>query len=272
MWKGTEVAVKVIAAEERAITKEMQRSFKDEVEVMTALRHPNVVLFMAASTKPPRMCIVMEFMSLGSLYDLIHNELIPDIPLALKVRLGLQAAKGMHFLHSSGIVHRDLKSLNLLLDAKWNLKVSDFGLTRFKGDLKDSQQQQQGSIHWMAPEILAEETDIDFVLADIYAFGIILWELLTREQPYAGLTPAAIAVAVIRDDARPNMPEGHVDADYEKLITDCWHRDPTVRPTFLEVMTRLSAMVDDGNSSSSSSFTSSKLRQTGSGTFCPLSR
>jgi serine/threonine protein kinase len=69
MWKGTEVAVKVIAAEERSISKDMQRSFAAEVEVMTALRHPNVVLFMAACTRPPRMCIVMEFMALGSLYD-----------------------------------------------------------------------------------------------------------------------------------------------------------------------------------------------------------
>jgi serine/threonine protein kinase len=67
VWKGTEVAVKVIAAEK--ITKDMEKSFQDEVRVMTSLRHPNVVLFMAASTKPPKMCIVMEFMALGSLYD-----------------------------------------------------------------------------------------------------------------------------------------------------------------------------------------------------------
>jgi serine/threonine protein kinase len=90
---------------------------------MTALRHPNVVLFMAASTTPPKLCIVMEFMGLGSLYDLLHNELMPSIPVALKVKMAYQAAKGMHFLHSSGIVHRDLKSLNLLLDSKWNVKV-----------------------------------------------------------------------------------------------------------------------------------------------------
>jgi serine/threonine protein kinase len=109
-----------------------------------------VVLFMAACTKAPRMCIVMEFMSLGSLFDvrlsifhlircattyvcssllltfakkLLHNELVVEIPIALKVKVAYQASKGMHFLHSSGIVHRDLKSLNLLLDSKWNVKV-----------------------------------------------------------------------------------------------------------------------------------------------------
>jgi hypothetical protein len=75
VWKGTEVAVKVIASEK--ISKEMEKSFKDEVQVMTALRHPNVVLFMAACTKAPKMCIVMEYMSLGCLYEVPSSPLAP---------------------------------------------------------------------------------------------------------------------------------------------------------------------------------------------------
>jgi len=67
LWKGTEVAVKVMNSQD--VTREMERNFKEEVRVMTSLRHPNVVLFMAACTKPPKMCIVMEFMALGSLFD-----------------------------------------------------------------------------------------------------------------------------------------------------------------------------------------------------------
>ncbi len=115
--------------------------------------------------------------------------------------------------YCAGIVHRDLKSLNLLLDNKWNVKVSDFGLTKFRDELKKGGQagQMQGSVHWMAPEILNETLDADYILADVYAFGslaltariahsicqqphtsspptgIILWELFTREQPYLGL-------------------------------------------------------------------------------------
>jgi 2',3'-cyclic-nucleotide 2'-phosphodiesterase (5'-nucleotidase family) len=172
VWKGTDVAVKVVSANNAG--KAAWDSFKQEVSVMTALRHPNVVLFMAASTKPPKMCIVMELMELGSLYELIHNELLPAIPLPLCLKMAYQAAKGMHFLHSSGIVHRDLKSLNLLLDSKWNLKVqpwlvllspcsstvsllpislpmqqvSDFGLTTFKADLKRATGDDvQGGVH-----------------------------------------------------------------------------------------------------------------------------
>jgi serine/threonine protein kinase len=102
--------------------------------------------------------------------------------------MAYQASKGMHFLHSSGIVHRDLKSLNLLLDSKWNVKVSDFGLTKFKEDVKGKNDKDvAGSVHWTAPEILNESPDVDHILADVYSFGIILWELLTREQPYFGM-------------------------------------------------------------------------------------
>ncbi|ELR20409.1 serine/threonine protein kinase, putative [Acanthamoeba castellanii str. Neff] len=254
VWKGTEVAVKTITSGNTAATRELERSFKEEVRIMTALRHPNVVLFMAACTKPPKMCIVMEFMALGSLFDLLHNELVSDIPLPLRIKIAYHAAKGMHFLHSSGIVHRDLKSLNLLLDSKWNVKVADFGLTQSKEQLAryEPTWQAEGSLHWMAPEVLNEAPEIDYAMADIYSFGIVLWELLTREQPYYGMTPAAIAVAVIRDNARPPVPgeqeltEAAVPAEYVELMRNAWHADPAIRPSFLEVMTRLSAMGDNG--------------------------
>ncbi len=105
------------------VTKDMRSNFIEEMRVMSTLRHPNVVLFMGASNKPPKMCIIMEFMALGSLYEVmiseenkcisfrltiyskvLHNELIPHLPVALKLKIALRAAKGMHYLHSSGIL------------------------------------------------------------------------------------------------------------------------------------------------------------------------
>lgn len=252
-WKGTEVAVKTLNAEH--VTRDIERDFKEEVRVMTALRHPNVVLFMAACVKPPRLAIVMEYMQLGSLFDLLHNELVPEVPFELKIKMAYQAAKGMYFLHSSDIVHRDLKSLNLLLDTKWNVKISDFGLTKFKEDVGRGGDHGNavGSVHWTAPEILSETPNPNYMISDVYSFGIILWELLTREQPYFGLSPAAVAVAVIRDNLRPTLPDLAASPDgalvsYVGIITECWHQDPIMRPTFHDLMPRLMPLT--GGSSS----------------------
>jgi serine/threonine protein kinase len=77
-----------------------------------------------------------------------------------------------------------------LLDAKWNVKVSDFGLTKFQDQLKKENQNQLlelGSIHWTAPEVLSEMHGIDLEAADIYSFGIVLWEVISREDVYAGM-------------------------------------------------------------------------------------
>jgi len=146
--------------------------------------------------------------------QLLHNELVPAIPLQLCLKMAYQAAKGMHFLHSSGIVHRDLKSLNLLLDNKWNLKVSDFGLTKFKADLKraggdDVQGTPHsstfphipfilglqgnlmsfilGTIHWTSPEVLEDRMDVDYVQADVRSTPCVIItdiELTTRHDTH----------------------------------------------------------------------------------------
>jgi len=135
----------------------------------------------------------MEYMPLGSLYDVLHNELITEIPNQLKIKVLKQAAKGMYFLHSSGICHGDLKSLNLLLDSKWNTKVSDFGFVHLRDQYKKQQKGApeladiEGSIQWRAPEILSESITIANQATDVYSFGIILWEAHTRLQPYTGM-------------------------------------------------------------------------------------
>jgi len=240
---------------------------------MSRLRHPNVVLFMGACVRKPDLCIIMEFMELGTLFDLIHNELVSDIPFVLSLKLMHQAAKGMHFLHSSGIVHRDLKSPNLLLNRQWNLKVADFGLTVLRADPKDGKAKQQGelagSLMWMAPELLAEYDKVDYMMSDIYSFGIVMWEVLTRSHPYAGLTQAQIAVGVIRDGLRPTMKDND-DGDsesslereererktaYKNLVRECWHTDSHMRPVFGDVMRILGEMIE-GRTHSSVSGTS----------------
>ncbi|BBI30403.1 Ser/Thr protein kinase [Acanthamoeba castellanii medusavirus] len=259
-WKGTEVAIKIFPDLEHP-TRDDLAKLKAEINVMSQMRHPNVVLFMAACTKPPKICIVMEHMGLGSLWDLLHNDLLPALPMSFRLKIAYSVARGMKFLHSSGIVHRDLKSPNVLLDSKWNVKVADFGLSTTIYRQRNAEDRHAiGSVHWMAPEVLNESPNADASLADVYSFGIVLWEILTREKPYAHLgescTQAAIAVSVLRDGARPYLSDevpcpyldaidaqlDDVHAEMRKIVTQCWDQDPTVRPTFDEILNSLVAI------------------------------
>ncbi|ONL93808.1 Serine/threonine-protein kinase EDR1 [Zea mays] len=130
-WNGTEVAVKKFLDQD--FYGDALDEFRSEVRIMRRLRHPNIVLFMGAVTRPPNLSIVSEYLPRGSLYKILHrpNCLIDE---KRRIKMALDVAKGMNCLHTSvpTIVHRDLKSPNLLVDNNWNVKVCDFGLSRLK--------------------------------------------------------------------------------------------------------------------------------------------
>ncbi|CAK9139827.1 unnamed protein product, partial [Ilex paraguariensis] len=155
-WHGTEVAVKKFLDQD--VTGESLEEFRSEVRIMKRLRHPNVVLFMGAVTRPPNLSIVTEFLPRGSLYRLLHR---PNNQLdeRRQLRMALDAARGMNYLHNCTpvIVHRDLKSPNLLVDKNWVVKVCDFGLSRIKHSTFLSSRSTAGTAEWMAPEVLRNE-------------------------------------------------------------------------------------------------------------------
>jgi len=237
------------------VTKEMRQSFIEEVQIMTDLRHPHVVLFMGAVTTPPNMCIIMEYMTMGSLYDILHNEKISDDILkpSKRLKMALQVARGMNYLHSSNIIHRDLKSLNLLLDEDWNIKISDFGLTKFRSHLTKKEVDEDnrvGSIYWTAPEVLEDPLAFS-KQSDVYSYGIILWELATRKDPFDGMAPTAVAVGVLRDKLTPVIPD-NLDESISMLMQNCWAHDPIDRPDFGEIISRLQINAHGSKTSSSS--------------------
>ena len=138
MVRGCEVAVKKLRVSR--MSAKAIRDFHSEVVLMRALRHPNIVLFMGLVMDP--VCLVTEYCHNGNLFDLLHDTVDDEdsenyavkIPWQRRIRIALDVARGMNFLHTSTpvIIHRDLKSLNILVDEKWTAKVSDFGLSRFK--------------------------------------------------------------------------------------------------------------------------------------------
>lgn len=148
---------------------------------MESLRHPNVVLFYGACVKYPNLGIVMEYCENKSLDILLANKSI-DLPWDERKRIALEIATGMNYLHCfkpKPIIHRDLKSLNILIDECLRAKIGDFGWTRLKAE---KMTKMIGSHQWMAPEVITGEQYSE--KADIFSYGIILWEIAAREKPY----------------------------------------------------------------------------------------
>ncbi|XP_042493518.1 serine/threonine-protein kinase STY46-like isoform X2 [Macadamia integrifolia] len=203
LYKGTyysqEVAIKVLKPER--VNEDMQREFAQEVFIMRKVRHKNVVQFIGACTQPPTLCIVTEFMSGGSVYDFLHKQKgVFKLPSLLKV--AVDVSKGMNYLHQNNIVHRDLKAANLLMDENEVVKVADFGVARVQTQ-SGVMTAETGTYRWMAPEVI-EHKPYDHK-ADVFSFGIVLWELLTGKIPYEFLTPLQAAVGVVQkvgDDER----------------------------------------------------------------------
>ncbi|KAK7377048.1 hypothetical protein VNO80_02468 [Phaseolus coccineus] len=232
---GTEVAVKKFLDQD--FSGDALAQFKSEVEIMLRLRHPNVVLFMGAITRPPQFSILTEFLPRGSLYRLLHR---PNLRLDEKkrLRMALDVAKGMNYLHTSHppIVHRDLKSPNLLVDRHWIVKVCDFGLSRMKHHTFLSSKSCAGTPEWMAPEVLRNEPANE--KCDVYSFGVILWELITTRIPWKGLNPMQVVGAVGFQNKRLEIPED-VNPAVAQIIRDCWQTEPHLRPSFSQLMSRL---------------------------------
>ncbi|KAK9062851.1 hypothetical protein SSX86_020041 [Deinandra increscens subsp. villosa] len=234
-WHGTDVAVKKFLDQE--ITTDSLEEFISEVRIMKRVRHPNVVLFMGAVTRAPHLSIVTEFLPRGSLYKLLHR---PNNQLDIRRRLkmALDTARGMNYLHNCTpvIVHRDLKSPNLLVDKNWIVKVCDFGLSRMKNSTFLSSRSTAGTAEWMAPEVLRNEPSDE--KSDVYSYGVVLWELCTLQQPWGGMNPMQVVGAVGFQHRRLEIPDD-MDPVIADIIAKCWQTDPKLRPTFAEIMAAL---------------------------------
>ena len=137
---------------------------------MEALRHPNIVMFLGACTKPPNFAIVLEYCEGGTLWSVLQKN--GELPWEERRNFALDTAKGMNYLHDrpTPILHRDLKSLNLLFDENRRMKLADFGWTK---GLQNYMTGKIGTYQWMAPEVVSSHQYTE--KADVFSFGIILW-------------------------------------------------------------------------------------------------
>ncbi|XP_074281536.1 uncharacterized protein LOC141606347 [Silene latifolia] len=238
LWCGSDVAIKVFSKEE--YSEEVISSFRQEVSLMKRLRHPNILLFMGAVTSPHRLCIVTEFLPRGSLFCLLRK-MASKLDWRRRIHMALDIARGMNYLQNCNppIVHRDLKSSNLLVDKNWSVKVADFGLSRVKHETYLTTKTGKGTPQWMAPEVL--QSDRSNEKSDLYSFGVILWELATQKIPWENLNAMQVIGAVGFMNQRLDIPED-VDPMWASIIQSCWRSEPQSRPTFKELLEKLKDM------------------------------
>lgn len=240
-WHGSDVAVKILM--EQDFHAERFKEFLREVAIMKRLRHPNIVLFMGAVTQPPNLSIVTEYLSRGSLYRLLHKPGVREVlDERRRLNMAFDVAKGMNYLHRRNppIVHRDLKSPNLLVDKKYTVKVCDFGLSRLKANTFLSSKSAAGTPEWMAPEVLRDEPSNE--KSDVYSFGVILWELATLQQPWGNLNPAQVVAAVGFKGKRLEIPRD-LNPHVASIIEACWANEPWKRPSFSTIMELLRPLI-----------------------------
>ncbi|KAF9682055.1 hypothetical protein SADUNF_Sadunf05G0068500 [Salix dunnii] len=219
--------------------------FWREADILSKLHHPNVVAFygVVQDGHGGALATVTEYMVDGSLRNVLLRK---DRYLDHRKRLliAMDAAFGMEYLHSKNIVHFDLKCDNLLVNLKDPqrpiCKVGDFGLSKIKRNTLVSGGV-RGTLPWMAPELLNGSSNKVSEKVDVFSFGIVLWEILTGEEPYANMHYGAIIGGIVNNTLRPTIPS-YCDSEWGILMEQCWAPNPAVRPAFTEIASRLRIM------------------------------
>ncbi|ELR14284.1 protein kinase [Acanthamoeba castellanii str. Neff] len=189
--RGSEVAVKCISLPEGNDTQEQSEkliaNFRNECAIMTKLPHPNVLTLMGVCIEEEqrKLMLVMELMR-ESVYDMLHQKNQGKIPFKKRMKVARECCLGMNYLHTASqpILHLDLKTQNLLINDQDVTKVADFGLSRVSSKMRTAASGPVGTPIYTAPELFLDEDAPLNTKADVYSFGIILWELLTCEVPY----------------------------------------------------------------------------------------
>lgn len=232
-------------------TQAQLQDFKNEVAVLKKTRHQNILLFIGYVLRP-ELIIVTQWCKGRSLYKHLHVEEGRTFSNCEIKDIALGVAQGMEYLHAKGIIHRDLKSNNIFIHDENDLtvKIGDFGLATFKTRGEGTQQifQPTGSILWMAPEVIRTKPGVNpFTFeSDVYSYGIVLYELLSRKLPYddfkykdallflIGLGDPKLSPKLNLDVIPPDRPDG-----FKSLMLKCTSRDVTQRPLFPRIIREL---------------------------------
>ncbi|XP_076013646.1 mitogen-activated protein kinase kinase kinase 9 [Genypterus blacodes] len=249
VWRGSEVAVKAARRDPDEDVEQTLESVRQEAKLFAMLHHPNIMALLGVCLQEPNLCLVMELARGGPLNRALAGKRIPPCTL---VDWAVQIARAMHYLHSQAIVpiiHRDLKSSNILILERVEmedlsnktLKITDFGLAREWH--RTTKMSAAGTYAWMAPEVIRSSTFSKG--SDIWSYGVLLWELLTGEVPFRGIDGLAVAYGVAMNKLSLPIPSTCPEP-FARLMEECWSSDPHCRPPFTTILDHLTAIEESG--------------------------
>ncbi|CAK4608392.1 hypothetical protein LEN26_013732 [Aphanomyces euteiches] len=262
-YRGSTVVEKRLKMPSSQISESMEKALQKVATRMSSLRHPNTVLFMGVCLRDQEFCIVSEYCSRGSLYDILRryqlrsesgflDDKSTQLHWSLRCRLALGAARGLLYLHSASppLVHGQLTSLNILVDDSWNAKLGDFGTQKVSQAISTHSEARRKAPrtrlpYWTAPEVFKEGQDSVETTGttpqglDVYSFGIILWELATCETPYETFQTYEELRRFVLTGQRPSVKPGSCPMGWAQLMTKCWSQKPQRRPAAAEIVATL---------------------------------
>jgi len=237
--KAQPIAFKELLGTMKEMPPDMIKEFLVEIKFMSALDHQNVVKFLGISyPDDSRLYLITELMENGNLRDLLDKKQ-SNLSFKMRIKFAKDAAKGVAYLHSRKLIHRDLKPQNFLVNDRWQCKVADFGISTVRPEVTRTMTC-IGTPIYMAPEVLTKNKYSE--KADVYSFGVVLTELIRGVVPYgegdvASWNQAQLMYHIVHFNLRPSV-EG-IPPGLEQLILDCWNDDPRLRPSFSEIVVRL---------------------------------
>lgn len=260
IYDGLDVAVKLLDwGEEGQRTEsevsQIRAAFAQEVAVWHKLDHPNVTKFIGAimgttdlniqtengQIGMPRnvCCVVVEYLPGGALKNFLIKNRRRKLAFKVVIQLALDLARGLSYLHSKKIVHRDVKTENMLLDKNRTLKIADFGVARVEASNPNDMTGETGTLGYMAPEVLNGNPYNR--KCDVYSFGICMWEIYCCDMPYPDLSFSEVTSAVVRQNLRPEIPRC-CPSSIANVMKRCWDANPDKRPEMDEVVSMIEAI------------------------------
>jgi len=235
-YKGDPVAVKMLEHDNKGpLPAATTEAFKKEIRIAQSLINNKVVQVYGACVEYPNLAIVMELMA-GNLEHLLATK---PIPWPIKIRMAIEIAGGLQYLHNHEVHHRNICSSNILYNEDFRVKLSGYGVAKLFFDPKThvTGTKAKGTSAWLAPELNIKKNPPYSVQSDVFAFGVVLWELATQKMPYKGLSEDDISEK-LDEGNREDIPND-VPPAYAKIIESCWEQLPENRALLQQVIENL---------------------------------